>query len=302
MKTPPQDDITRRKSLHDALEATARYQLMYVDNLENIQGAASAFYAPLGLPDNQFWDDVPADTSDATIAALLGSWRSMSADEPGGWERAIALSLAWIESGVDLRRIRVALLFAPFRTLDRPVLRTHLDAIAARFPELEVHCQSAWAERLGVDFCAAAANSLVPEMKLLLKAGARINWCDERYRQTALNCAAGHGLTRSVKFLIEQGADLNARNHHDMTPLMCACFKGGKKGSAVALLLIEAGADVIAVREADGKTAIQWALAGCEPDVVQALEQRGATLPKAGFRVHRIDGDKVAILDFPSDE
>src|SRR5687768_8512210 len=94
----------------------------------------------------------------------------------------------------------------------------------------------------------AAANSMLREMKLLLADGVGVNAVAPSHGGTALCAAAGYGLIRSVDFLIGAGADLNATDSNDMTPLMAACSRGKAKGSRVALRLVEAGADVRYVR------------------------------------------------------
>lgn len=122
----------------------------------------------------------------------------------------------------------------------------------------------------------AAANSLLQEMKLLLADGVDVNGLASYAGSTALHTAAGYGRVRSVEFLIRAGADLNATDRLDLTPLMSACSLGKNKGSRVALLLIAAGADVRYVRTADGMTALKFAVHACKPEVIQALIDRGA--------------------------
>lgn len=91
-----------------------------------------------------------------------------------------------------------------------------------------------------------------------------------------MHVAANCGQIRSVDFLIAAGANLNLPDHLDLTPLMNACNAGKVKGSAIALRLIEAGADVRYVRKSDEMTALKFALNRCRPDVLQALIDRGA--------------------------
>ena len=122
----------------------------------------------------------------------------------------------------------------------------------------------------------AATNSRLREMKLLLADGVNVNAVASYCGGTPLYQAAGIGAIRSVEFLIGAGADLNATNKFDLTPLMSACSLGKTKGSRVAMRLIEAGADVKHVRASDEMTALKFAVHSCPAEVIQALIERGA--------------------------
>lgn len=122
----------------------------------------------------------------------------------------------------------------------------------------------------------AATNSRLREMKALLADGVDVNGVASYCGGTPLHEAAGIGALRSVEFLIGAGADLNATNNFDFTPLMRACSLGKTKGSRVAMRLIEAGADVRYVRASDEMTALKFAAGSCPAEVIQALIERGA--------------------------
>jgi len=120
----------------------------------------------------------------------------------------------------------------------------------------------------------AAANSMIPEIKKLLVDGANA----ERLVSgtTALHTAASMGLTMAAKILIEAGQDLDTLDKDKLTPLMRACSCGKAKGSQIALMLIDAGADVHYVRKSDEMTALKYAAKDCSPAVLARLLESGA--------------------------
>jgi ankyrin repeat protein len=135
-------------------------------------------------------------------------------------------------------------------------------------------------------FVGAAENADIKVLERLLLGGIDVNCRHSTWRYTALHRAASMGSSKTVEFLLERGADINCLDRNDMTPLMCACSKGKKKGSQVALLLIKRGALATYTREEDGMTALKFALWGqCSSEVFEALRPAGAQLPEAGFPI-----------------
>lgn len=125
-------------------------------------------------------------------------------------------------------------------------------------------------------FAIAASNSLIEEMQLLLDDGVDIDGIASYSKSTALCTAAGRGVMKAIEFLLKKGAALDVPGAHDLTPLMHACSFGKSKGSKAALRLIEAGADVNAVRASDDMTALKFAVGDCKPEVITALIEHGA--------------------------
>ena len=66
--------------------------------------------------------------------------------------------------------------------------------------------------------------------------------------RTPIFYAAGNNFTQVVEFLIQKGADINARNLGNETPIMRAAFFGCTQTVA---LLMEAGADLNAINGSD---------------------------------------------------
>ena len=90
-------------------------------------------------------------------------------------------------------------------------------------------------------------------------------------RDTPLHGAVTNNEIRKVKDLIASGANLEARDSNDLTPLLGACCNGKVMGSRIAMLLIEAGANVNYVRKGDDQTALMFAAEYGTPELVQAL-------------------------------
>ncbi|KAG2419123.1 hypothetical protein HFD88_002227 [Aspergillus terreus] len=92
--------------------------------------------------------------------------------------------------------------------------------------------------------------------------------------QTPLHHAAASGSLDCVRFLLHEGADVNASADHGMTPLHCAAKR--PRGREIAELLLEAGAQADAVTS-EGESAIFTAIAS-HSDVISVLLRAGASL------------------------
>jgi hypothetical protein len=88
----------------------------------------------------------------------------------------------------------------------------------------------------------------------LLEHGARINRDGNEW--SALHYAAFAGHDEIAKFLMQQGADINARSTNGSTVLMMAAHEGKQK---IAALLLVAGADRT-VKNDIGEDALAWAM------------------------------------------
>jgi ankyrin repeat protein len=118
----------------------------------------------------------------------------------------------------------------------------------------------------------AAANDDPELVRALLAAGAdAARW--NRFGTSAMTEAAIIGSAPVIRLLIEAGVEPDARNPEGETPLM-AVARGGSVEAARAL--IDAGADVNATERWGGQSALMWAAAQSQPDMVALLLSRGA--------------------------
>jgi ankyrin repeat protein len=113
------------------------------------------------------------------------------------------------------------------------------------------------------------------KVRSLLEEGADINAKDQ-HGQTALMNAAHAGQVELVRLLIENGADLNVTAKHNLSALMLSLITHHVE---VARLLIEAGADVNirGSKNFYGTSALFLAEAGGHAEIVALLKQKGAT-------------------------
>jgi ankyrin repeat protein len=133
-----------------------------------------------------------------------------------------------------------------------------------------------------IQFAASAGNLAM--VKLLLAKGADVNAATTdalKVRKgpialnhlTALMNAAPYGTPELLKTLIDAGAQVNAKDIRDMTPLMLAVSSETQNPDVVRLLL-EKGADVKAQSNL-GETAIDWAKKFGNPEVIGLLQKAG---------------------------
>jgi len=108
------------------------------------------------------------------------------------------------------------------------------------------------------------------KMRLLLLLGADANAKDET-ESTPLMGAAWRGQTDAVKMLLEHGANLNARNKSGETPLILAAKEGHTE---IIRLLLDRNPDVNA-KDNDGWTCLMWAAWNGYTETVKMLLNTG---------------------------
>jgi ankyrin repeat protein len=119
----------------------------------------------------------------------------------------------------------------------------------------------------------------IAKVKEIIDAGADVNAKDTLDR-TPLHLAAFHGRAKIIDLLIAHGADVNARDLTATPPLHVAVI-AGKQGAAVRMLL-DRHADLHAINE-EGQTALHLAAATGQPNLTKFLIERGADVHKADF-------------------
>jgi len=111
--------------------------------------------------------------------------------------------------------------------------------------------------------------------------GGDVNWRDLTYGWTVLHLAAQCGNEKMIRYLLAHGANIEARDKRDGTPLMLACnveFSAVKLSSSIVGLLLDSGANPNAT-DRDGNTALglirRSPVAEAEK-IAQLLSSRGA--------------------------
>jgi ankyrin repeat protein len=111
-------------------------------------------------------------------------------------------------------------------------------------------------------------------VELLFRAGATVN-ATTALGVTPLWVASSNGSSDIVAKLLQAGANPNLSPATGGTPLMLASHNGD---AASVKLLLSRGAKVNATEEANGQTALMWAVATQRPEIVNLLLEGGADI------------------------
>ncbi len=124
----------------------------------------------------------------------------------------------------------------------------------------------------------AASNGDAELVRALIKAGANVK-LQNHFGTSALTEAAIIGSAPVIDALLKAGADPNTKNPDGETPLMAVARSGNV---AAAKLLVEARADVNAREAWGGQSALMWAAAQSQAEMVKYLASQGADLNAHG--------------------
>jgi ankyrin repeat protein len=124
--------------------------------------------------------------------------------------------------------------------------------------------------RRQVLFVDAARAGNVTSMRILLALGAKIDEPECPYNRcvNAIIAGAWNGHRDAVQFLLDKGANVNARLKRGQTALMVASYHGYK--DTVSLLLAN-GADTCL--DSNGETALMWAERNRHSEVAELLRK-----------------------------
>jgi uncharacterized protein len=118
----------------------------------------------------------------------------------------------------------------------------------------------------------AAYDGDVERVAALIRSGANVNEANE-FGATPMSEAAKRGDTAVLKLLLQAGADPESANDEGETALMLVARTGDVEA---AKLLLKAGARVDTREKWGGQTALIWAAAQNQPDMVKFLAAHGA--------------------------
>jgi ankyrin repeat protein len=124
----------------------------------------------------------------------------------------------------------------------------------------------------------AAANDDIELVRALIKAGANVK-VKNTFGSSPITEAAIIGSAPILEALLKAGADPNFKNLDGETPILAAARSGKVEAAKV---LLDAGADINAKEGWGGQSALMWAAAQSQADMVKFLAGKGANLNDHG--------------------
>ena len=124
----------------------------------------------------------------------------------------------------------------------------------------------------------AASNGDLELVRALINAGANVK-LKNQFGTSALTEAAIVGSAPVISALLKAGADPNTQNPEGETPLMAVARSGHV---AAARRLLEAHADINAKENWGGQSALMWAAARSQAEMVKFLASKGAAVNARG--------------------
>ena len=124
--------------------------------------------------------------------------------------------------------------------------------------------------------CACYKGCRLDNIKRLLELGADIQQLEFNDGWSALHFAASDSSPEIIKYLLSVGMTVNMTDKSGQTPLMCACYKGGRLDNIKRLL--ELGADIQQLEFNDGWSALHFAARDSSPEIIEYLLSLGMTV------------------------
>ena len=254
-----------------------------------------------------------------TVKYLVGQGANIEARDEDGWTvlmnaagitNNLSVVRFLVESGADVLAVgddQRTTAWSVAMTVGNTAIADYLKSLNNAGDSVPLSREEARAElrRLGIDdsesaFFEAAAGSgyyvdgasNLDVVKLFVWAGWSADYRDSFIGATVLHRAAGGGHLAVVRYLVEQGADLEAKGHYDFTPLHRAAGGGHL---AVVRYLVEQGADLEAKGHYDFTALLSAAYSG-HWEVVKFLVGAGADLEAAYSRDLRSRNGFTALL------
>jgi hypothetical protein len=128
--------------------------------------------------------------------------------------------------------------------------------------------------QMGLDLIGKCIRGYMADIMALVEQGADLH-AKNSLGWTPLHCACSNGHAEVVKVLLEEGADLHAKTNFGDTPLHWACRS--VHGAEVAMVLLDKGANVH-VKDSDGWTPLHHACSMDLPEVIMVLLEKGANV------------------------
>ena len=122
----------------------------------------------------------------------------------------------------------------------------------------------------------AVEQNRIEMVKWLIENGAEVNAKNTEHR-TPLHCASNLSLFEVVQYLIENGANVNAKDKDDLTPLHDASFMTTNRSKEILKYLLENGAQIDA-KTKNGLTPLHYASHYGQLDIVKYLIEKGAQI------------------------
>ena len=124
--------------------------------------------------------------------------------------------------------------------------------------------------------CACLEGGRLDNIKRLLELGADIQQLEFNAGWSALHFAARDSSPQIIEYLLSLGMTVNMTSKTGQTPLMCACYKGGRLDNIKRLL--ELGADIQQLGFNDGWSALHFAAKDSSPQIIEYLLSLGMTV------------------------